>query len=391
MNTCIFLGPTLPVAEAAKILDAVYLPPAAQGDVYLAAIDGAQAIGIVDGYFQGAPSVWHKEILWAMSRGIHVFGSASMGALRAAELSVFGMRGVGRVFEAYRDGVISDDDEVAVVHGPEEMAYRARTVPLVNMRATLASALEQQLLTDAAHRELIDMACSLFYWDRSYEALVEKCETRVEAQVLASFANWVRDNAVDQKHDDAIEMLERMGALRGEPLRVEYQFQRTNTWDDLVEESHGRANGGPPTAPAESVVRILNELRLEPSLYRQILWASSSESFELLPSEQSADFLVVGLKKSGHYEQLAARSADKHALLSAEYGDLPEYADAMLTPGEVLEWYFVDACGTSVPMDLEAYGAEVGISSSGELCRLLLHELLYEMARDVGQANGATI
>ena len=51
MNICIFLGPTLPVAEAAKILDAVYLPPAAQGDVYLAAIDGAQAIGIVDGYF----------------------------------------------------------------------------------------------------------------------------------------------------------------------------------------------------------------------------------------------------------------------------------------------------------------------------------------------------
>ena len=391
MNICIFLGPTLPVAEAAKILDAVYLPPAAQGDVYLAAIDGAQAIGIVDGYFQGAPSVWHKEILWAMSRGIHVFGSASMGALRAAELSVFGMQGVGRVFEAYRDGVISDDDEVAVVHGPEEMAYRATTVPLVNMRVTLASALEQRLITDAAHRELTDMACSLFYWDRSYDALIEKCEARVEARVLERFADWVSDNAVDQKHDDAIEMLERMGALGGEPLRVEYQFQRTNTWDDLVEQSHGRADVAPREAAAESVGRILDELRLEPSLYRQILLASSSESFESLPSGQNLDSLVVGLKKSGHYEQLAARSADKNALLSAEYGDLPEYADAMLTPGEVLEWYFVDACGTSVPMDLAAYGTEVGISSSGELCRLLLHELLYEMARDVGLANGATI
>ena len=391
MNICVFLGPTLPVEKAAKILDAVYLPPAAQGDVYLATIDGAEAIGIVDGYFQGAPSVWHKEILWAMSRGVHVFGSASMGALRAAELSAFGMQGVGRVFEAYRDGIIDDDDEVAVVHGPEEMAYRARTVPLVNMRATLASALGQRIISDAVYRELTDMACSLFYWDRNYDALIKRCEASVETGVLEKFTDWVTDNAVDQKHDDAIEMLEHMAELSGEPLRVTYQFQRTNAWDDLVEESQGRADGGPRTTLGETVGRVLDELRLEPPLYRQILCASSSGTVASFPSEQSPASLVVGLKESGHYEQLAARSADKHALLSAEYGDLPEYADAMLTPGEVLEWYFEDTCGAAVPMDLEAYAKEMGIPSSGELCRLLLHELLYEMARDPGQVNGAMI
>ena len=63
-----------------------------------------RAVGIIDGYFQQVPSVWHKEILWAMAQGVHVFGSASMGALRAAELAPFGMRGVGLIFEAYRDG-----------------------------------------------------------------------------------------------------------------------------------------------------------------------------------------------------------------------------------------------------------------------------------------------
>ena len=61
----------------------------------------ASAIGIVDGYFEGVLSVWHKEILWAMAEGIHVFGSASMGALRAAELHPFGMHGTGRIFEAF--------------------------------------------------------------------------------------------------------------------------------------------------------------------------------------------------------------------------------------------------------------------------------------------------
>ena len=52
------------------------------------------AIGVIDGYFDGVPSVWHKEILWALSQGIRVFGGASMGALRAAELDGFGMTGV---------------------------------------------------------------------------------------------------------------------------------------------------------------------------------------------------------------------------------------------------------------------------------------------------------
>ena len=57
-------------------------------------------IGIIDGYFEIVPTVWHKEILWAMAQGIHVFGAASIGALRAAELDAFGMRGIGRIYEA---------------------------------------------------------------------------------------------------------------------------------------------------------------------------------------------------------------------------------------------------------------------------------------------------
>ncbi len=46
------------------------------------------------GYFEHVPAVWHKEIMWIMERGVHVFGSAGLGALRAVELETFGMRGV---------------------------------------------------------------------------------------------------------------------------------------------------------------------------------------------------------------------------------------------------------------------------------------------------------
>src|ERR1700729_3251607 len=106
MMTFIFVGPTLPADEIARTQGFVFLPPVAQGDLYRAARLRPRAIGVIDGFFSGAPSVWHKEILWAMSEGVPVFGAASMGALRAAELHEFGMRGIGRSFGWLPDGAL---------------------------------------------------------------------------------------------------------------------------------------------------------------------------------------------------------------------------------------------------------------------------------------------
>jgi hypothetical protein len=111
-KACIFLGPTLAVADARAELDAVYLPPVSAGDVYRLWRRRPQAIGIVDGYFERVPAVWHKEIMWIMERGVHVFGSAGIGALRAAELDTFGMRGVGRIYQSFKDGTSDKDDEL---------------------------------------------------------------------------------------------------------------------------------------------------------------------------------------------------------------------------------------------------------------------------------------
>ena len=82
----VFLGPTLAEKDAQAELDAVYLPPVSAGDVYRLWRRRPRAIGIVDGYFDRVPAVWHKEIMWIMERGVHVFGGAGLGALRAAEL-----------------------------------------------------------------------------------------------------------------------------------------------------------------------------------------------------------------------------------------------------------------------------------------------------------------
>ena len=128
-RTIIFAGPTIGAAEVRAILpDATVLPPVAQGDLYRACRLRPRAIGIIDGYYETTPSIWHKEVLWALAQGIHVYGAASMGALRAAELAAFGMVGVGKVFESYRDGIIEDDDEVVGVVLLQHQPHRAHVV-----------------------------------------------------------------------------------------------------------------------------------------------------------------------------------------------------------------------------------------------------------------------
>src|SRR5690349_10228433 len=136
----IFLGPTLPQAEATALLPACVRPPARRGDIYRALADGYTTIVLIDGEFHGAPSVWQREIADATAEGASVHGAASMGAIRAAELYTFGMMGHGRIFEWYRDGIIDADDEVALGYGPAELGYPALSEPLVNIRATLEAA-----------------------------------------------------------------------------------------------------------------------------------------------------------------------------------------------------------------------------------------------------------
>mgnify|MGYP003693740557 CR=1 FL=1 len=204
----IFTGPTISPAEASAELKAVYLPPAAEGDVYRVALHRPQAIGIIDGYFQSVPTVRHKEILWAMSCGIHVFGSASIGALRAAELLPFGMEGVGAVFELYRDGIFEDDDEVAVAHGPAETGFVSASEAMVNIRQTLRKAERLGIISTELRVSLESIGKELFYPDRNYSMVLRHALENGSSQAeLTRLQQWLPNHRVNQKRDDALLML----------------------------------------------------------------------------------------------------------------------------------------------------------------------------------------
>lgn len=168
----VFLGPSLPAPEARRIARCTVLPPARQGDVWRALALRPSAIALVDGLFESTPSVWHHEILDALDSGVAVFGGASMGALRAAELSRHGMVGVGRIFGWYRDGVVQGDDEVALLHAGAELGYRPLTLPLVNVRRAAELAVEAGFLTKREARALVAAGAAIFYQERTWKRLL---------------------------------------------------------------------------------------------------------------------------------------------------------------------------------------------------------------------------
>jgi hypothetical protein len=177
VRVIVFSGPSLPPSAIADMPGLEWRPPLRQGDLYRAVLGGPTALGVIDGVFETTPTVWHDEILFALDRGIAVYGAASIGALRAAELHVYGMKGVGRIFEWFRDGILEDDDEIAVLHGPPELDFLPLTEPMVNVRATVAEAIQCSVIDAATGASIVMSAKSIFYkkrtWDRIFEQAIE--------------------------------------------------------------------------------------------------------------------------------------------------------------------------------------------------------------------------
>lgn len=259
----LFTGPSLPPPEVPSLPELRVLPPAAQGDVARAARDRPWGIGIVDGFFEHVPSIWHKEILWAMSEGIHVFGASSMGALRAAELADFGMVGVGRIFELYRAGALTADDEVALAHLPAEHGYRPVSEALVNIRATVDAAVGAGICEPALAERLIGLARARFYPERTWPAVLAAGRAAGEdPRALDALERWLPGGRVDQKRRDALALIEAMRAARAAhpgPPRVGFTFQHTEIWEHALGRvrAEQREAGADPDAGA-----LLDELRL---------------------------------------------------------------------------------------------------------------------------------
>lgn len=199
VRATVFLGPSLPENLARDILEADYRPPVRRGD--LDAFAPGDVVGIIDGVFEQDLAVSPEEVHRAVTRGVVVFGGSSMGALRASEVP--GVTGIGRVFEWYRDGHVTRDDEVALLFDP--MKHRAMTVPTVCVRFAVDRLRSLGTLDAANAAALIAAAETLSFRDRTYRRILRAAslDQRTDADDLRAMLA-----AYDVKANDAQAVLE---------------------------------------------------------------------------------------------------------------------------------------------------------------------------------------
>ncbi len=213
MRVYVYTGPTLPHDEGRMLVPAHFLPPIKHGDVLDALSEGVECIAIVDGYYETVASVRHKEILQALEAGVRVLGSSSFGALRAAELSAFGMEGVGEIYRMYASGEIEADDEVAVKHAPETEAYRMLSVPLVDLRHNLQRAIEAGAVPRSAADVILDCAQQMYFGERTFRGIFTRAEARpIERDLIESCRNYFHHHWHDLKRADAALLLKTIAA-----------------------------------------------------------------------------------------------------------------------------------------------------------------------------------
>ncbi|MET7328989.1 TfuA-like protein [Nonomuraea sp. NPDC005650] len=203
MRAAVFLGPSLSPALALRELEAEYLPPIQRGDIdaLLRRPEPPEVIGIVDGRFLSSLSISPKEVLTAVDQGVRVYGSSSMGALRAAECAPWGMIGIGRIYEAYASGAVDADDEVAIIYDEETGA--AASDPMINLRFAVDAAVDRGLITAGTGATFVDAAKKLYFPERTARNTLHVVKPALPAGEHEALARFFASEAPDTKADDA--------------------------------------------------------------------------------------------------------------------------------------------------------------------------------------------
>jgi hypothetical protein len=186
-NQCIcFAGPTRAALRARVDQSSIeWRGPIKRGDVdRLVSERPPGKLAIVDGIFHSYPAVGHAEILEAIRRGWQIWGLSSMGAIRAAEMTEFGMRGYGRVFQLFATNPGFADDEVTLIHGAD-FPFEPLSEPLVHMRVFVDHLVETGVIAPDNADSIVRTLKERWYGYRTLDLLASQLDRHAKDGELA--------------------------------------------------------------------------------------------------------------------------------------------------------------------------------------------------------------
>ncbi|UMZ10690.1 hypothetical protein I9018_24875 [Pseudomonas sp. MPFS] len=171
----LFVGPSLQGIDS-KLLaheNLIVRPPIRRGDIEsLIEQSPPSNIAIVDGIFHAHPAVGHAEILSALRAGWKIWGLSSMGAIRACEMDILGMKGFGDVYRQFSSDPNMSDDEVTLIHQEQE-PFLSISEPMIHIRFFLRHWLNERIITVEQEQSLIHKIKNMWYGYRTLKFLRE--------------------------------------------------------------------------------------------------------------------------------------------------------------------------------------------------------------------------
>jgi hypothetical protein len=203
MSIHAFVGPSLPkkLRKHYADLGINFHPPLGQADLisHIEWSNNDDIILIADGYYKDIPSTWHKEILYAIKKGFRVIGCSSIGAMRAMECELYGMEGHGSVYQWFKQGLLYDDSDVALLHDTVE--FNQLTIPICDVLATLKSI----NLDDKTINYFCNLIRQIHFEDRTINFICDHFRSnakRVDANLIVEICDKLTHSLVRQKQLD---------------------------------------------------------------------------------------------------------------------------------------------------------------------------------------------
>ena len=193
-----------------KILDADYRKPAKKGDFLQLVFKETKYVGLIDGFFlQDYPPTPIEIYNLLRKKGTKVYGSSSLGALRAVELSKYGMIGVGKIFNLFRKGILDADDEVAVTFTGYSN-YKSEA--LIDIRYNLFLAQKMGIINIETKKIILRISKQTYFPYRTYSDILDKCKHKNPEfnSQIEKFREHIQTNRKSLKENDAVLLLKRI-------------------------------------------------------------------------------------------------------------------------------------------------------------------------------------
>ncbi len=200
----VFGGPSLRLASKKYKDDFEFHGPVRRGDLHRLLENEKQGcVLITDGVFGESMAVTPCECIDMLNAGWQLFGTSSIGALRAADCSNVGMIGIGNVFLGYQMGYYHSDSDVAVLY--EATTHTELSVSYVHADFLARKISSIYSISGPTRRLLLSEVRKIPWFERSPQ-LISKIFSHyfAESSIDSIFMNLWNDPNMNPKVSDAL-------------------------------------------------------------------------------------------------------------------------------------------------------------------------------------------